>query len=101
MPALTPRQRQVAELIADGLSYAEIGERLGIKHQTIRNTVEAICQRTGAHGRVEIAVRVNRDRMISSFRRYDPATHVCVPIDVWETMCRHVTGRFEGEGGEP
>ena len=45
--ALTPRQREVAELVAKGLSNAEIAAKLGITKATVRWELRAIHRRTG------------------------------------------------------
>lgn len=39
---LTPRQREVALLVAEGLHNKGIGERLGVTDQTVKNHVTAI-----------------------------------------------------------
>lgn len=44
---LTSRQRQIAELIACGLSNAEIAARLGIKKTTVRSQSKQFHRRTG------------------------------------------------------
>lgn len=40
--ALTRRQEQVVELLAFGLSYTEIGLRLGISRKTVRDRVNEV-----------------------------------------------------------
>lgn len=42
---LTPRQREVAALVAEGLTEAEIGERLTISERTARQHIAAIAVR--------------------------------------------------------
>jgi DNA-binding CsgD family transcriptional regulator len=54
--ALTARQREVAGLIAEGLSNAEIAERLVVTTGTTGNHVEAILGRLGFKSRSQIAV---------------------------------------------
>ena len=44
---LTPRQRDVALLVSQGLTNDNIAERLGLGETTIKNTVSAIYQRLG------------------------------------------------------
>lgn len=53
---LTPRQRVVVELIAEGLRNREIAERLGISLHTVRRHVEALLQRLGVQTRAAAAV---------------------------------------------
>jgi DNA-binding CsgD family transcriptional regulator len=56
LDALTPRQREVAGLVADGLSNAEIAERLVLTPGTVANHVEAILGRLGLRSRTQIGV---------------------------------------------
>jgi len=55
LAALTARQRQVAELAANGLTYKEISEQLGISAQTTRTHLKNIYQRLQVASRVELA----------------------------------------------
>lgn len=60
---LTPRQLQVAALVADGLSNRQIARRLGIQERSAEGHVERIRHRLGVHSRTQIAawwVRHNR-----------------------------------------
>lgn len=41
---LTKRQREIVALLAEGMTYAEIGVRLGIKRRTVRMHVETIAR---------------------------------------------------------
>ena len=54
--ALTARQREVVALIAEGLTNAEIGQRLGVTPGTAANHVDAVLRRLRASGRVQAAV---------------------------------------------
>lgn len=54
--ALTPRQRDVARLLADGRSNAEIGQALGISAGTAKLHVAAAMKRLGARNRAQAAV---------------------------------------------
>jgi DNA-binding CsgD family transcriptional regulator/tetratricopeptide (TPR) repeat protein len=51
--ALTPRERQVLDLVAEGLSNGEIGERLFITTKTASVHVSAILRKLGARSRTE------------------------------------------------
>ena len=52
---LTPREREVASLIASGLTNAEIGERLVLVPGTVANYVERILRKLNLRGRAQIA----------------------------------------------
>lgn len=55
---LTPRQREVATLIAGGLSNAQIAERLVVAEGTVANHVEHILRRLSFRSRSEFAALV-------------------------------------------
>jgi DNA-binding NarL/FixJ family response regulator len=57
---LTPREIEVLELLAEGLSNKGIARRLGISDQTVKFHVASISGKLGAHSRtaaVRLAVR--------------------------------------------
>jgi len=54
--ALTARERQVLDLIAEGLSNRQIGERLFISVKTVSVHVSAVLRKLGASTRTEAAV---------------------------------------------
>lgn len=51
--ALTTRERQVLELLAEGLSHDEIGGRLGISGETVRTHLQKASDRLGAGTRTQ------------------------------------------------
>jgi DNA-binding NarL/FixJ family response regulator len=55
--ALTPRERQVLELVADGLSNKAIAARLGVSDETVKFHLTAIFGKLGASNRTD-AVRL-------------------------------------------
>lgn len=55
--ALTPRERQVLALIAEGLTNRQIGRRLFISEKTASVHVSAILRKLGVASRTEAAVR--------------------------------------------
>lgn len=59
-PQLTARERQVLELVAEGLSNPEIGRRLFISPKTASVHVSAILAKIGAANRVEAAAFFHR-----------------------------------------
>ncbi|WP_143033976.1 AAA family ATPase [Paramicrobacterium humi] len=58
---LTARERQVLELVADGLSNRQIGERLFISAKTASVHVSAILRKLGVATRTEAAVAAGRN----------------------------------------
>lgn len=57
---LTPRQAEVLGLVAEGLSNAQIAERLVISHRTVEDHVSNILTALGASSRTEAAAHVLR-----------------------------------------
>jgi pimeloyl-ACP methyl ester carboxylesterase/DNA-binding CsgD family transcriptional regulator len=57
-PELTGRERQVAELLARGLSNEEIAGQLGISAKTVRNQVSAVFDKLGVASRAQAIVKV-------------------------------------------
>jgi pimeloyl-ACP methyl ester carboxylesterase/DNA-binding CsgD family transcriptional regulator len=53
--ALTPRQLQVAALVAEGLTNRQIAERLGIQERSAEGHLERIRQRLGVGSRAQVA----------------------------------------------
>jgi len=53
--ALTPREREVAALVADGLSNKQIAQKLRLTVGTVKHYVHQILEKTGLQGRVGIA----------------------------------------------
>lgn len=59
---LSPRETEVAKLIAEGLSNQEIADKLYISNGTVRNHISTILEKTGLEHRTQIAVRWLKDR---------------------------------------
>src|ERR671924_254706 len=51
-PSLTPRQREVLRLLADGASTEEIAAALGLAEETVRNHIRQLLRRLGVHSRL-------------------------------------------------
>jgi len=56
MPHLTIRERQVLELIAEGLTNRQIGERLDLAEKTVKNYVSGLLAKLGMERRTQAAV---------------------------------------------
>jgi two-component system, NarL family, nitrate/nitrite response regulator NarL len=57
MPSqLTPRERQLIEVILEGAGNREIAARLGLKEQTVKNQLATLYRKTGASSRRELAM---------------------------------------------
>ena len=57
LPELTPRERDLLDLIARGFTNPEIAERLGLSVKTVRNQVSLLCTKLQVKRRTEAIVR--------------------------------------------
>ena len=64
-PRLTERERQVLELLADGLSYEEIASRLAMGVETVRTHVRKASARLGTGTRTELVASALRLGLIT------------------------------------
>ena len=55
---LTRRECQIAELVAFGMSNKEIARQLGLRHQTVRNTLVHVFRKTSTRKRTQLAVKL-------------------------------------------
>jgi DNA-binding NarL/FixJ family response regulator len=53
-PRLTDRETEVLRLVAKGLSYKQIAERLVLSHRTVQNHVQNTLQKLQLHNRAEL-----------------------------------------------
>jgi signal transduction histidine kinase/DNA-binding NarL/FixJ family response regulator len=51
---LTERQKEIAVLIAEGLEYKEIADKLSISHRTVTNHVENLFDKLDIHNKVDL-----------------------------------------------
>jgi DNA-binding CsgD family transcriptional regulator len=59
---LTPRQAEVAQLLAVGASNAEVADRLGISPHTARHHAQKVLEKVGTHSRKAVGMRFLEDR---------------------------------------
>jgi two-component system response regulator NreC len=62
--ALTPRQREVLRLVADGLTSQKVGEELGLSARTVDRHIENMLRRLNMHSRVELVRYAIREGLI-------------------------------------
>ena len=58
--ALTRREREIAQLAAQGLANKEIAERLFISSRTAENHLAKVYDKLGVHNRAELAAAVDK-----------------------------------------
>jgi DNA-binding NarL/FixJ family response regulator len=54
---LSPREREVLDLLACGYIYKEIGDKLGIGVETVRTYVKNICEKMHVRSRLEAVAK--------------------------------------------
>lgn len=59
---LTPSERKVLDLIGDGLSNREIGEKLGVAEKTVKNHITSLLAKMGLQRRTQVAAWVAGQR---------------------------------------
>ena len=59
-PRLTPRQREILDLIAAGLSTAEIAKKLTLSTETVRNHLRSVFRELNVHTRLEAIAAARR-----------------------------------------
>ena len=56
LASLTPREREILSLIADGLTNRQIGERMFLAEKTVKNYVSVVLRKLGMQRRSQAAV---------------------------------------------
>ena len=62
--ALTPREREILKMFAQGMSYAEIAEKRGNRPLTIRNTFYSVQSRLGVKTKQQLVVWIVRSGLL-------------------------------------
>jgi len=60
MKELSPRQREIAEMVAMGMSNKEIAKLADITEQTVKTHLKTIYEKVDVHTRLELAIMINR-----------------------------------------
>lgn len=68
LPDLTPRETEVLVLVAQGLSNAEVEQRLFIGHATMKSHMAALLRKTGARDRAQLVVRAHEAGLVGPLR---------------------------------
>jgi len=63
-PSLTPRQREVLTLLAEGASTEEIAKALALSEETVRNHIRQLLRRLGVHSRLAAVAYARRHRLL-------------------------------------
>ena len=65
LQALTPRENQVLDLLADGLSNRTIAKRLGLSQHTVRSHVQSILGKLDVDSRTAAVVKATRQGLVT------------------------------------
>jgi DNA-binding NarL/FixJ family response regulator len=57
LDSLTPRERQILTLMAEGLDNRDIARRLGVSYATVRSHVRHLLSKLGARSKLEAVVK--------------------------------------------
>ena len=63
-PRLTPRQREILGLLADGLPVKTVARRLGLAETTVRNHIRLLFLELGVHSQLEAVARARAYELV-------------------------------------
>src|SRR3954451_8333392 len=69
---VTAREREVAELIAQGCSNAEIAATLVVSPYTVQDHIKSLFEKTGVNSRRELVGRIFLDDYLPSLAQHAP-----------------------------
>lgn len=61
---LSPRQREVLALLADGMRAREIGVRLGLSEATVRNHIRGVLRKLECHSQLQAVARARERHLL-------------------------------------
>lgn len=73
-PRLSPRQQQVLELIAEGMTNAQIGEQLGITERTVKAYAQELYDKLGVRNRAGAVAEAWTCGLLGDEQRDQPVT---------------------------
>ena len=63
--SLSPREREVLQLVADGMGARQIAQRLGISYSTVRTHIRSISTKLGTHSLVNAVVTARQLELVN------------------------------------
>ena len=74
-PQLTERETEVLKMVAKGMSYKQIAERLVLSHRTVQNHVQNTLRKLQMHNRVELTRYAIEQGLDDGLRQIGPIPH--------------------------
>ena len=71
--SLSPAERDVLQKLLDGLRNQEIASRLRLSDKTVKNHISHILRKTGTSSRLELTIKVYKQRERALRRRLSAA----------------------------
>ena len=62
---LTPREREIFQLLIDNYNTKDISNKLGISEKTVRNHISNVMQKLGVNGRASAVVELLKLKELS------------------------------------
>ena len=60
LPTLTPREKEILELLGEGMSNQAIAQQTGLSENTVKHYMTPLLQKLGVRNRTEAALLVRR-----------------------------------------
>ena len=70
MESLTPRELQLAKLVAEGFSNQQIADRLRLSRQTVKNHIQAAYRKLEVRNRIDLSLRLTGKTVEDLRRRF-------------------------------
>ena len=68
---LTPREKEIFNLLIDNYNTKDIASRLGISEKTVRNHISNVMQKLGVNGRASAVVELLKLKELSIINKND------------------------------
>jgi len=59
LPSLTPREKELLPLLAEGLTYREIAMQLGVTSETVKKHLKNIYRKLQVGNKIEALIKLN------------------------------------------
>jgi DNA-binding CsgD family transcriptional regulator len=77
MPTLSPREREILTLLAEGNTQTQIAADLVLSPRTVATHIQNLLRKLGVHSRAEAVVAAYRDGLVGAVGRTTPSMRTC------------------------